>query len=582
MRRVFPPIAVLVVAGIAAAGAAWPPAWYAMVVVGPLVALGAYDYVQTRHSVLRNFPVLGHFRYWFEAVRPEINQYFVESDTDGVPFNRIQRSLVYQRAKGALDTMPFGTRLDVYAPGYEWVNPSLHPRHVDPASLRVTVGGPDCARPYCASLLNISAMSYGALSRNAIVALNRGAREGGFAHNTGEGGLSPYHLQGGDLIWQIGTGYFGCRTRDGRFDPGAFAERAARPEVKMIEVKLSQGAKPGHGGILPAAKLTPEIARIRMVPMGRDVVSPPAHSAFATPRELMHFVAELRRLSGGRPVGLKLCVGPAHEVLALCLAMRETGIAPDFVTVDGAEGGTGAAPVEFSNHVGTPLFEGLALVHNALVGFDLRDRVRVLCAGKVVTGFDVIQRLALGADACYAARSMMLALGCIQALRCNSNHCPTGVATQDPALTAGLVPDDKAPRVARYHAEVMRTTAEIVGAMGLESAARLRPEHIHRRMDDGSVRTWRQLYPRLERGELLGGTVPPAWRDALAAASADTFAPVGGTVASTPVTAASPVAPSPDVATPTGGVATPGGVAAATASGASRATVGTRSRPPAG
>ena len=508
-------------------GMYWPPVWWSMVVLGPLFALGFADYFQKKHTVLRNFPVLGHFRFWFEAIRPEINQYFVESDTDGVPFNREQRSSVYQRSKGALDTLPFGTRQDVYAVGYEWVHHSLRPCEVGSGGLRVRVGGPDCARPYTASILNVSAMSFGALSCNAIMALNRGAHLGNFAHNTGEGGLSHHHLQGGDIIWQIGTGYFGCRTPDGRFDEGAFAGKARRDEVKMIEIKLSQGAKPGHGGILPAAKVSKEIAAIRMVPAGQDVISPPAHSAFSTPFELMGYIARLRDLCGGKPVGFKLCVGNKREMLAICKAMRQTGVTPDFITVDGAEGGTGAAPVEFSNHIGRPLFDGLVIVHNALVGFSLRRDIRLFVSGKVTTGFDVVKRLALGADVCYSARAMMMALGCIQALRCNTNHCPTGIATQDPQLIEGLDPNDKAVRVQQYHAELMTSVSEIVGAMGLDHVSQLRPWHIHRRISDTEVRNYSDIFHYVRDGELLGGDPPNDFAHAMRCASPDTFEPVG-------------------------------------------------------
>ena len=390
----------------------YPSLLWSMVVFGPLIALGIYDYFQKNRAVLRNFPIAGHFRYFFEAIRPEIAQYFIESDTEGKPFSRDQRSVVYQRAKGVRDTVPFGTLYDVYEVGYEWVNHSLSPLHLKPAEMRVTVGGADCTQPYSASRFNISAMSFGSLSKNAVLALNKGAKTGNFAHNTGEGGLSPYHLQGGgDLIWQIGTGYFGCRTSEGNFCPDTFAKKATLSNVKMIEIKLSQGAKPGHGGILPAAKLTREIAEIRDVPMGKDVLSPPAHTAFSTPVELIEFVAKLRELSGNKPVGFKLCVGKRREFLAICKAMVKTGISPDFIAVDGGEGGTGAAPLEFTNHMGAPLIEGLIFVHNALVGFCLRDKICIIASGKVITGFGMVKRLALGADICSSARGMMMALG---------------------------------------------------------------------------------------------------------------------------------------------------------------------------
>ena len=502
----------------------WPPIAWSLVVLGPLIVVGLFDYFQKSHAIRRNFPLIGNLRYLLEAIRPEISQYFIESDTSGVPFSRDQRSVVYQRSKKVRDTVPFGTLRDVYEVGYEWVNHSINPVEVPQDTLRVTIGGPDCRKPYSASILNISAMSFGALSKNAILALSEGARLGNFAHNTGEGGISPYHLEGGaDLIWQIGTGYFGCRTPDGRFNPDSFAERAQLDRVRMIELKLSQGAKPGHGGILPGAKVTPEIARIREVPLGKDVISPPGHSAFSTPIELLEFVAHLRELSGGKPVGIKLCVGKRREFIAIGKAMLETGITPDFVAVDGGEGGTGAAPLEFSNHLGTPLTEGLSLVHNVLTGFDLRSKVRVLSSGKVTTGFTMVKRLALGADICYSARAMMLALGCIQALRCNSNHCPTGVATQASSLVAGLVPSDKRVRVANYHQETMESVSEILGAMGIRHPQDLRPWHLLRRTTPTAIQHYGEILTALEPGDFLGKEVPQAYRRSFALASAATF-----------------------------------------------------------
>jgi glutamate synthase domain-containing protein 2 len=526
MRNQFIFASLVTIAVIAALSVALPVALWSLTVIGPILIVGYYDLLQKRHSIRRNFPVVGNFRYLFEAIRPEINQYFVESNTDGVPFNRDHRSLVYQRSKRAPDTVPFGTRLDVYQVGYEWLNHSLAPVHVEPASLRVTVGSPQCDKPYSASIFNISAMSYGALSRNAIVALNRGARAGGFAHDTGEGGLSPHHLEGGgDLVWEIGTGYFSARTIDGKFDPERFKDNAQRPEVKMTELKLSQGAKPGHGGILPAAKLTEEIARIRGVTMGKDVISPPAHSAFSTPIGLLELLRTMRDLSGGKPVGFKLCVGKRREFLAICKAMIVTGILPDFITVDGGEGGTGAAPLEFSNSVGSPLREGAIFVHNALVGFAVRKHVRLFCSGKIVSGFDVVSRLATGADACNSARAMMMALGCIQALRCNTNKCPSGVATQDPSLAAGLVVEDKAVRVANYHHDTVKTVAELIGAMGLSHTSELKPWHLMKRTGLAEVRNYSELYEYIEEGSLLGGTPPAAFGRPLAAARAETFQP---------------------------------------------------------
>ena len=524
MRREFILIACIVV-GFEVGFAYWyPPLLWTLLIVGPLLFIGVCDLMQTRHTIRRNFPLLGNFRYLFEAIRPEINQYFVESNVDGVPFSREERSVVYQRAKGELDTLPFGTQKKVYEAGYEWMNHSLAPVTVDPQSLRVTVGNQKCSKPYSASIFNISAMSYGSLSRAAIEALNLGAKTGEFAHNTGEGGISPYHAKhGGDLIWQIGTGYFGCRTHDGTFDPELFQTNASRESVKMIEIKLSQGAKPGHGGILPAAKVTPEISKIRNVPMGVDVNSPPAHSAFRTPIEMMEFVEKLRALSEGKPIGLKLCVGRRREFLAMCLAMKETGLYPDYIAVDGGEGGTGAAPLEFSNHVGSPGLEGLVFVHNALKGFDLRDDIRVFASGKALTAFGVMKLIAVGADVVYAARPMMLALGCIQALRCHANTCPTGVATQDPALVAGLVVKDKYRRVARFHRETIESVAELLGAMGLHSIEELEPWHLMRRISTHEVSNYSELYHYIEKGSLLGEDVPESYRRALRNATSQSF-----------------------------------------------------------
>ena len=518
-------VAALVVLGVAALAyfqsvhALWP--W---VVLGPMIIMGFIDMTQPQQAIRRNYPVLGHARYFLELIRPEIYQYFIESDKEGVPFDREDRSLVYQRAKKVRDTTPFGTKLDVYAPGYEWVNHSLAAKHIDASNMRVMVGGPDCKQPYSLSLLNISAMSFGSLSKNAILALSRGAKMDNFAHNTGEGGLSPYHLDGGgDLIWQVGTGYFACRGDDGKFSPEIFAEKSASPNVKMIEIKLSQGAKPGHGGILPAAKVTPEIAKIRGVPMGQDVLSPPTHTEFSTPIGLLEFVKKLRDLSGGKPVGFKLCVGKRREFLAICKAMVESGITPDFITVDGGEGGTGAAPLEFSNHIGAPLVEGLIFVHNALLGYSLRDKIKIIASGKATSGFGLLKRLAIGADAVSSARAMMMALGCIQALKCNSNHCPVGVATQEKHLMAGLDPTDKANRVASYHRETIHSLAEMIGALGLNSADELRPWHVMHRISANETKHYGELYNFLRGGELLADVLPPEYARACAAASPDTF-----------------------------------------------------------
>ncbi len=525
MRKFFIFWVVLVIALNVIGAFFYPLILLSLILFCPLILLGFHDFYQKEHAVLRNFPVLGHARYFFELIRPEIYQYFIESDTEGVPFDRNQRSVVYQRAKKVRDTVPFGTLRDVYEVGYEWVNHSLLPQHLDMVDLRVTIGGPDCKQPYSASILNISAMSFGSLSPTAVLALSKGAKLGGFAHNTGEGAISSYHLEGGaDLIWQIGTGYFGCRTPEGKFNPDAFAKKATLPNVKMVEIKLSQGAKPGHGGILPAAKITPEIAEIRGVPMGKDVLSPPAHSTFSTPTGLLEFVAQLRELSGGKPIGFKLCVGKRREFLGICKAMIRTGITPDFIVVDGGEGGTGAAPLEFADHMGMPLIEGLIFVHNALIGHSLRSKIKIIASGKVTTAFGMLKRLCLGADLCYSARGMMMALGCIQALKCNSNHCPVGVATQDPNLVAGLVPSDKSVRVSNFHHEMMDNLSELLGAMGLNHPSDLRPFHLMRRVSSTETKHYGQIYEFLQDGDLLKTPRPPSFEWYQNLASADSFA----------------------------------------------------------
>lgn len=503
----------------------WAFFWSGAVLIAALVVLLiviAYsDYQQTGHALWRNFPVLGRGRWVMEFLRPFFRQYFGESDTDGAPVSRMFRSVVYQRAKGVRDTTPLGTRLDTYRDGYEWIAHSLAASH-GPASadMRVDIGGPACRQPYSASVLNISAMSFGSLSDNAVRALNTGAAKGSFAHNTGEGGISPYHLEsGGDLIWQIGTGYFGARDDKGEFNDDAFAANARRDSVRMIEIKLSQGAKPGHGGILPAAKNTDEIAAIRGVKPGTTVVSPPGHSAFQSASGMMEFVARLRDLSCGKPIGIKLCIGEPAEFFELCAAMLETGCAPDFVTVDGAEGGTGAAPLEFSNSVGMPVRDGLALVHDCLVGYGLREDVRVIASGKVFSAFHAIKLLSLGADAVNSARGMMLALGCVQSLICNTNECPTGIATQHPHLKRGLVVSDKAERVARYHDATVEAMGELLGAAGLHSAADLRRSHLFRRVDHETIRRYSEIYPDVETGCFMDGEVPDRYAALVAAAA---------------------------------------------------------------
>lgn len=517
-RRLFY-LLVVALALTAAAACVSRQALWLLVLIVPLAALGFHDALQRRHTVLRNFPIIGHLRYLMERIRPEIQQYFIDSNVDAYPVEREFRALVYRRAKGELETQPLGTQRDVYGIGYEWASHSLAAHAVAGESPRVCIGADQCRQPYSAALFNISAMSFGALSAPAIRALNGGARIGGFAHNTGEGGIADAHWrEGGDLIWQIGTGYFGCRTRAGRFDPGAFADQAGRDAVKMIELKLSQGAKPGHGGVLPGVKVSPEIARIRLIEAGETVISPPAHPEFDSPTGLLEFLARLRELAAGKPVGFKLCVGRRTDFFAICKAMLETGIRPDFITVDGGEGGTGAAPLEFSNSMGMPARDAWIFVHNALVGTGLRDRIRVIASGKIMTGFHMIRALAIGADLCNSARGMMFALGCIQSLRCNANTCPTGITTQDPALTYGLDVTDKRARVANYQAATVKGFMELLGAMGLHSPEELAPHHIFRRVDDLRIRTMNELYDYLSPGQLIEGGAPPdmaaEWRQA--------------------------------------------------------------------
>jgi len=511
---------------VVVAAAAWfePAALWSLALIVPLAALGLRDALQRQHTVLRNFPIIGHMRYFMEMVRPEIQQYFIERNIDAFPVEREMRSIVYQRAKAELETQPLGTQRDVYRVGYEWASHSMGAHHELEEAPRITIGGERCSQPYDASLLNISAMSYGALSHKAVMALNKGANEGGFAHNTGEGGISPYHLtHGGDLIWQIGTGYFGCRAKDGNFDCAKYRDQAQHPNIKMIEVKLSQGAKPGHGGILPAVKVTPEIAAIRGVEVGKTVFSPPGHSAFTSPRGLLEFIAKLRDESDGKPVGFKLSVGRRTDFFCICKAMIETGITPDFISVDGGEGGTGAAPLEFTNSLGMPARDAWMFVHGALRGANLRDDIKVIATGKILTGFHIIRALAMGADVCASARGMMLALGCIQALRCNSGHCPTGITTHTPALVNGLVIEDKYERVAKYHHATIHSLLELLAAMGLSHPDDLRPHHIFRRVDDLRVRHFGELYDVLDPGQLLGdeADIPESLRASWVAATPD-------------------------------------------------------------
>ena len=486
--------------------------------------IGLRDITQTHHSILRNYPIAAHLRFLFEEIRPEMRQYFFEGDRDGTPFSREQRAIVYQRAKMVLATRPFGTQADVYADNFEWLNHSMAPLPVAHVGFRTRIGGPLCTRPYDASVFNISAMSFGALSANAIRALSTGAKAGGFAQDTGEGGLSPYHeAGGGDIVWEVGSGYFGCRNDDGTFSPEKFAEVAGRDQVKMVELKLSQGAKPGHGGVLPAAKVSAEISRIRGVPVGKDCISPARHSVFSTPIELLQFIDRIRTLSGGKPAGFKLCIGHPHEFLAICKAMLATGLAPDFIVVDGKEGGTGAAPQEFIDHLGMPMRDGLNFVHNALIGVGLRERVHVGAAGKIVTGFDMARAFALGADWCNAARGFMFAIGCIQAQICHTDRCPVGVTTQDPSRQRALVVPDKSVRVANFHKATVQSLAEVVAAAGLEHPSDFRPQHVSRRVSPSQIRTFAELYPTLAPGELIAGTEDARFKAAWAMARAETF-----------------------------------------------------------
>src|SRR5688572_8965624 len=524
MRKIFVLSSIVVSALLITWSFYWIEALFVFVLVAPLIVMGVQDMVQTKQSIKRNFPILGRLRYVFEDMRPKIQQYFVESDTDGAPINRNDRSVIYQRAKKQVDTTPFGTQLNVYSEGYEWMAHSIVPIdfHKVDHSPRIQFGNKDCKQPYSASVLNISAMSFGSLSGVAVEALNAGAKIGGFAHNTGEGGISPHHLvNGGDIIWQVGTGYFGARDEAGYFSPEAFTKNATRPEVKMIELKLSQGAKPGHGGILPGKKNTPEIAAIRLVKAGTTVFSPPFHSAFKTPREMMLFIKKMRDLSGGKPVGFKLCIGRKSEFISICKAMVELDIYPDFITVDGGEGGTGTAPPEFSNFVGMPLLDGLAFVDNMLKGFAIRHHIKVCASGKILTGFQIVRAIALGADICNSARAMMMALGCIQALECNKNTCPTGVATQDPSLVSGLNVEDKKVRVANFHKNTVESFVELMAASGIDTPSKLNRHQISRRIFMNEVKTLEEIYPSVPVSAMLTHPLPERYRLSFESASSD-------------------------------------------------------------
>ncbi len=502
----------------------WPPARWGLIVTLPLLALAALDFFQDNHSLRRNYPLLARFRWVMEDLRPFLRSYIVEGDLEGRPYNHDDRALVYARAKGELDAHPFGTELDVYSDEYQWLAHSMRPRADIPTEWRVDVGSSQCTRPYSAALLNVSAMSFGALSAHAVMALNKGAAAGNFYQDTGEGGICSYHrTYGGDLVWEIGSGYFGCRDANGHFDPARFADNAQGDQVKMIEIKLSQGAKPGHGGILPGAKVSPEIAAARGVPVGQDCISPAAHSTFFTPIGLIEWAAQLRQLSGGKPVGIKLCVGQPHEVFAVMKAMLETGIRLDYIVIDGAEGGTGAAPVEFSNRVGAPLREGMMLMRNALVGCDLKGEIKLAAAGKIVSGAGLAMNMGLGADWCNAARAFMFALGCVQSMHCHEDTCPTGIATQNPTLQRGLVVPDKAERVARYQRQTLHALREMVVAMGLENPWQITPRHIYERLDSARAAPINHIHQFLEPGALLAAPQDTFYAAAWQAACADSF-----------------------------------------------------------
>ncbi|HEY1485999.1 MAG TPA: FMN-binding glutamate synthase family protein [Micromonosporaceae bacterium] len=525
-------VGAVALAGLTIWAAVTSSLWWliAVVVFAGLVLLGLYDLIQRRHSILRSFPIVGHARFLLEKIRPEIQQYFIERNYDGRPYDRDTRTVIYERAKGIHGEQAFGTERDVNEIGYEYVVHSTAPLEPRPEQPRVRVGGPDCTKPYDMALLNVSAMSFGALSANALRALNAGARAGGFAHDTGEGGLTDHHLAGGgDLIWEIGSGYFGTRTKDGDFDPDMFRDKAAHEQIKCVSLKLSQGAKPGIGGVLPAAKVTKEIADARGVPQGEKCVSPAAHKTFHTPRELVHFIARMRELAYGKPTGFKMCVGSRRELLAICKAMVEEQITPDFIIVDGSEGGTGAAPLEFEDHVGVPLTDGLIVMHNALVGTGLRDRIRIGASGKVSTGIDVVKRIAQGADYTNAARAMMMAVGCIQAQMCHTNRCPVGVATQDPKRARALNVPDKTERVTRFQQGTVAQAQQIIASMGLTGPHELRPSMLHRRIDHTTTKSYDQLYDWLRPHELLSDP-PEAWAADWATADPDRFTNTGNTV----------------------------------------------------
>lgn len=501
-----------------------PDGWILFLISIILFVVGIYDILQVRSNILRNYPVIGHLRYILLFIRPEIRQYFMESEQDGTPFSAELRHIVYARSSNLMGSLPFGTELDIHRSGYEWLNHSIQPKVLPTSESRILFGEDNCEQPYLSSRLNISAMSFGALSQSAILALNLGAKIGNFAHNTGEGGITPYHLQHkGDLIMQLGTAYFGCRTKDGNFCRKLFQDKANLPNVKMIEIKISQGAKPGHGGMLPASKITAEIANIRGIAADKDCISPAYHSEFSNPIELLNFIAELRLMSHGKPVGFKLCMGNKIEFMNICKAIYKSNKYPDFITIDGAEGGTGAAPLEFTDFIGMPLNEGLSFAHNCLVGANLRKNIRLIASGKIITGFDMLCKIALGADVCNSARGMMFALGCVQSRSCHNNTCPTGITTQNPSRWRAIDVDSKGRYVANFHHATMRSCLEVAGANGLDSLSKMHPSSIYRRISQTQVSDYDKIYSILRPGELLKGTAPQDIQDLWNIADGESF-----------------------------------------------------------
>ena len=487
--------------------------------------IGLYDVFYSRHSLNRLYPVVAYIRYFLESFRVEIQQYFIANNTEELPFNREQRTLIYRRAKNERDTIAFGTQRNLIEDNYLSLWHSLSPTQIKDSVKSVLIGGENCQQPYLASYLNISAMSFGSLSTNAIEAFNLGAKKAGCFHNTGEGGASPYHLKhGGDIVWQLGTGLFGCRDKQGNFNPTAFATTANLPQIKMIEIKLSQGAKPGHGGVLPKAKITDEIAQIRNISKDHDCISPAINPECTSPRDLLNFIEQLRSLSGGKPIGFKLCIGNPAEFLSICKAMLATGITPDFITVDGAEGGTGAAPVEFSNRLGLICLEGVSIVHNALVGVGLRDKIKIIASGKTASSFDLLAKVAAGADVVNAARTMMMAIGCIQSRHCNTNLCPTGIATQDPARAKAINVEEKSERVKNFHQNTLASFFELVGSMGLDDPAKLVPQMIKRRSPYGAQMSMGSLVAPLPEKALVDNLeIDESWQHWWQASSAEQF-----------------------------------------------------------